>query len=282
MLLKEIKKIFHKELDQLYGEREVGSFFYLLIEHYLGLERFVLVLEPNLVVDKEGESKIFNALSDLKLERPVQHIMGKAHFMDMEFDVGPHVLIPRPETEELVRWILEDIKPKGKVLDILDLGTGSGCIAISLARALDNVKILGVDISDEALKVAVQNATKNKVAVEFLEADILNLSIKEKYDIIVSNPPYVRYLEKNIMNRNVVDFEPTSALFVTDEEPLIFYRSIASLASEQLKTNGILYLEINQYLGKETCNLLEGYGFDNIELRKDMFGNDRMIKAKKK
>lgn len=281
MLLKEVKQIFHKELNPMYGKHEVDSFFYLLIEDYLGLERFVLALEPNLVVDHEQESKLFKALSDLKLHRPIQHIMGKAYFMEMEFDVNPHVLIPRPETEELVRWILEEIKPNGKVMDILDLGTGSGCIAISLARVLKNAKFLGVDVSYEALGVAKQNAKRNQVEVEFLKADILNLDIKQKFDIIVSNPPYVRDLEKNKMNNNVVDFEPASALFVTDEEPLIFYKCIASFASEHLKTNGILYLEINQYLGKETYNLIEGHGFDKIELKKDMFGNDRMIKAMK-
>ncbi|UWX53637.1 peptide chain release factor N(5)-glutamine methyltransferase [Maribacter litopenaei] len=279
MLLKEVKKIFHEELDPIYGKEEVSSFFYLLIEHFLGLERFVLAIQPNLMVEKKEESQLFSALSDLKLHRPIQHVIGSAHFMDMEFKVGPEVLIPRPETEELVRWILEDFE-KRIGLDVLDMGTGSGCIAISLSKFLNKANVKAIDISMEALKIAQDNAKKNMVQVDFFKADISNLNIEQKFDIIISNPPYVRELEKNNMTNNVLSFEPEGALFVSDKDPLIFYRHIADFASQNLKTNGILYLEINQYLGPETCDLLSMFNFNSIELRKDMYGNDRMIKAK--
>lgn len=280
MLLREIKKIFHKELDALYGKEEVSSFFYLLIEHFLNLERFVLAVEPTLILEKQEESKLFAALSDLKRHRPIQHIIGFAHFMDMEFKVGPVVLIPRPETEELVRWVLEDSKEEIG-MDVLDLGTGSGCIAISLSKLLKNSKVQALDVSQEALKIAKENARLNNAVVDFFSGDILNLIIEQKFDIIVSNPPYVRQLEKNKMHNNVLIHEPKQALFVSDSEPLIFYEKIAGFATKNLKPNGILYLEINQYLGEETCELLSKFNFIAIELRKDLYGNDRFIKAKK-
>ena len=279
MLLKEIKKIFHQELNEIYGEDEVSSFFYLLIEHYLGLERFVLAIQPNLSIDKQEETKLFKALSELKINLPIQYITGKAYFMDMEFKVGPGVLIPRPETEELVRWIVSDVPEISESLDILDIGTGSGCIAISLAKRFKNANVHGLDISEDALGVARENAHANDVKVYFFQADMTNFNIKQKFDMVVSNPPYVRYLEKNKMNKNVLDYEPETALFVSDDDPLFFYRSIAEFTTKNLKPNGMLYLEINQYLGLETCRLLKKYDFEKIELRKDMFGNDRMIKA---
>ena len=281
MLLKEIKKIFHQELNEIYGEDEVSSFFYLLIEHYLGLERFVLAIQPNLMVDKQEEAKLFKALSELKINRPIQYITGKAYFMDMEFKVGPGVLIPRPETEELVRWVVSDVTEISESLDILDMGTGSGCIAIGLAKALKNATVRGLDISGKALKLAKENTRNNEADVHFFQSDMTNLNIKQKFDIVVSNPPYVRYLEKNKMNNNVLDYEPETALFVSDNDPLFFYRSISEFTTKNLKPNGMLYLEINQYLGAETCCLLKKYDFEKIELRKDMFGNDRMIKATK-
>lgn len=200
--------------------------------------------------------------------------------MDMEFKVGPVVLIPRPETEELVRWVLEDSKEEIG-MDVLDLGTGSGCIAISLSKLLKNSKVQALDVSQEALKIAKENARLNNAVVDFFSGDILNLIIEQKFDIIVSNPPYVRQLEKNKMHNNVLIHEPKQALFVSDSEPLIFYEKIAGFATKNLKPNGILYLEINQYLGEETCELLSKFNFIAIELRKDLYGNDRFIKAKK-
>tara|TARA_R110002049_G_scaffold762_7_gene5061 strand:+ start:3939 stop:4799 length:861 start_codon:yes stop_codon:yes gene_type:complete len=282
MLLKEIKKIYHLELDPLFPKEEVDSFFYLAIDHYLGLERFVLVMEPNMVVSKEEEEPLFYTLSQLKEERPIQHILGKAHFCELEFYVDENVLIPRPETEELVYWILEALENKGsdEEVNILDIGTGSGCIAISLAKNLPNAKVVAVDISKKALEIARRNAKDNHVDIVFVEADILSiLDFKGDFDIIVSNPPYVRELEKAEIKNNVLDHEPGSALFVSDKNPLIFYKKIVEFALGHLKVGGFLFFEINQYLGEETKELLENENFSEIELRKDMFGNDRMLKG---
>ena len=282
MLLKEIKNIYHLELDPLFPKEEVDSFFYLVIDHYLGLERFVLAMQPNFVVSKDNEEPLFYALSQLKQERPIQYILGKAHFCDLEFGVDENVLIPRPETEELVYWILNEVQQgtRQEGLKILDIGTGSGCIAISLAKNLPNAKVYALDISKKALQIAQQNAVDNEVDIVFLEADILSMEgYKDKFDVIVSNPPYVRELEKKEMKNNVLEHEPGLALFVSDGDPLIFYKKITSFALGHLRKSGILFFEINQYLGEEMKQLLEAGNFSEIELRKDMFGNDRMLKA---
>lgn len=282
MLLKEIKNIYHLELDPLFPKEEVDSFFYLVIDHYLGLERFILAMQPNLVVSKENEDPLFFALSQLKQERPIQHILGKAHFCELEFRVDENVLIPRPETEELVYWIINEVQkgdPREEV-KILDIGTGSGCIAISLAKNLPNAKVYALDISKKALQIAGENAMDNGVDIVFLEADILSLEgFKDKFDVIVSNPPYVRELEKLEMKNNVVEHEPGLALFVSDGDPLIFYKKITRFSLSHLKKSGVLFFEINQYLGEEMKQLLEAENFSEIELRKDMFGNDRMLKG---
>ena len=280
MYLKEIKNIFHKELDAIYIKDEVTSFFHLLIEHYLGLERFILAIDPNLIISKEEETPIFEALRKLKLQVPIQYIIGKTEFMDLDFIVNENVLIPRPETEELVRWILDEIIDHQSELKILDIGTGSGCIPISLAKHLPNAKIFTLDVSKEAIAVAKQNAELNNVQIECIQKNILELdTLGVEFDIIVSNPPYVRELEKAEMNDNVLKHEPSLALFVSNENPLIFYKKIADFAAQNLTKNGILYLEINQYLAKETELLLGTYNFSDIILRQDMFGNDRMMKG---
>jgi release factor glutamine methyltransferase len=281
MLLKEIKKVFHTELDAIYGKEEVSSFFYLLIEHYLGLERFILAVQPELIITKEEGSPLFEALSKLKLQVPIQYIIGKTHFMDLDFVVNKNVLIPRPETEELVRWVLDDFSTVKSDLKILDIGTGSGCIAVSLAKNLPNAKVYAIDVSEEALAVAKETAKLNGVEIYFINADILEVNdLDDKFDIIVSNPPYVRMLEKQEMKNNVLDNEPELALFVADDNPLIFYKKIIELAAKNFIDKGVLYFEINQYLGKETQYLLEATNFSEIELRKDFFGNDRMLKGK--
>ena len=283
MYLKEIKNIFHLELDTIYTKEEVNSFFYMLIEYFLGLERFILALDPNLIISKEEESPLFEALSSLKLEIPIQHIIGKTHFMDLEFMVDKNVLIPRPETEDLVRWILEDIQDHQATLKILDIGTGSGCIPITLKKQLPNAEVATLDVSDSALKVAMQNAKNNSVQIEFIHANILEINqLHHKFDIIVSNPPYVRELEKKKMQNNVLIHEPELALFVSDEDPLLFYKMITQFAYKNLIKGGSLYFEINQYLGKETKQVLDSTNFSDIELRRDIFGNDRMLKGIKK
>ncbi|WP_298514802.1 peptide chain release factor N(5)-glutamine methyltransferase [uncultured Kordia sp.] len=286
MRVKDIQDIFHKELDEIYGKNEVDSFFFMLTEAYFDLERFALVLNPEFTITKEQETPMFSALSELKLEKPIQHILGKAHFFGLEFMVNEHTLIPRPETEELVAFILEKAKNTNtKNLCILDIGTGSGCIPIALKKELPTARIFAIDISAEALQVAQKNADTHNVSIEFMQADVLALDTLEVFDeeisfeFIVSNPPYVRNLEKAEMRKNVLEYEPDSALFVEDNNPLVFYDKIANLAMKHLKPNGSLYFEINQYLGKEMIDLLAEKQFQNIELRKDIFGVDRMLKA---
>jgi release factor glutamine methyltransferase len=280
MLLAEIKTIFHKELGVLYPKEEVDTFFYRMIEHYLHLERFALVLQPQLTITKEEEQPLFEGLAQLKLEKPLQYILGEAHFMDLTLLVNEHVLIPRPETEELVQWVVDDCQTDHtRTLNILDIGTGSGCIAIALAKAFSEAKIYALDISENALKIAKENAKKNEVAIHFIHADMLNLNLNLNFDVIVSNPPYVREQEKEEIHNNVKKHEPSEALFVPDADALRYYRAILNFAKNHLKASGTVYLEINQYLATETKALFEKNGFANIEIRKDIFGNFRMLKA---
>lgn len=285
MILKEIQNIFHKELDVIYGKEEVDSFFYILTDEFLGMQRLAFSLQPNFSITKEEEQPLFEALAKLKLEEPIQYILGKTEFFGLTFNVNEHTLIPRPETEELVHWIISEQTKNEKQLTILDIGTGSGCIAISLAKNLPNSKVFALDLSEKALNVAKENAIDIGVEIEFVEADILKNKnwILEfdalEFDIIVSNPPYVRNLEKAQMTNNVLKYEPDLALFVEDRDPLIFYNAIAEFASKYLKREGELFFEINQHLGKDMIELLENFGFKDIELRKDIFGNDRMIKG---
>ncbi|WP_283637465.1 peptide chain release factor N(5)-glutamine methyltransferase [Aquaticitalea lipolytica] len=285
MVLKEILNVFHKELDTIYGNNEVDSFFNILIDYYLNLKRITLVMQPEYTISKEEEQPLFEALSRLKLEEPIQYILGETEFFGLVFKVNQNTLIPRPETEELVQWIIEDYKDNLEQIKILDIGTGTGCIPISLAKSLPKAKVKALDISTKALEVAKQNAELNAVEVDFIELNILETchteldSASQKFDVIVSNPPYVRELEKAEMKGNVLKHEPELALFVDNTNPLIFYKAITEFATHNLKAGGTLYFEINQYLGSEMIQLLEDFNFKDIELKKDMFGNNRMIKA---
>ncbi|MFL1012303.1 peptide chain release factor N(5)-glutamine methyltransferase [Flavisericum labens] len=281
MKLKAIQNKFHEELDSLYPIEEVDSFFGMLAETYYGVKRIQLATNPNLAF--EDDRKIFNALNELKQEKPIQYILGETEFYGMPFQVNEGVLIPRPETEELVEWVLKKVDVNSE-MNILDMGTGSGCIAIALAKHLPKSNIHALDISTKALKVARENAKTNRVDVSFYEANILALgnTINNKnFDIIVSNPPYVREKEKQHMKPNVVDNEPHLALFVKDEDPLLFYKAITDFANINLKKNGLLFFEINEYLGKAMIDLLTHKSFKNIELKQDIFKKDRMIKAEK-
>jgi release factor glutamine methyltransferase len=280
MKIKEYKASFIQSLLPFYDEMEVESFFYLILENKHQLRRIDLALE----VDKEfSEEEISNwnaILEKLKTQIPIQYILGSTHFYGSEFIVDENVLIPRSETEELVDWIvkLNSKLSKKNNLKVLDIGTGSGCIAVSLAKNILNSEVFAVDVSETALAVAEENAKLNNVSITFLHKNILETShLDLKFDIIVSNPPYVRNLEKSEIKPNVLENEPHLALFVSDNDPLIFYKKIAELALVNLNPNGQLFFEINQYLGKETQNLLESMGLKNIELRKDIYGNDRMI-----
>jgi release factor glutamine methyltransferase len=207
---------------------------------------------------------------------PIQYILGETEFYGLKLNVNPAVLIPRPETEELVDWILKINSIRNA--KILDIGTGSGCIALALKNHLKEGEISGVDISENALKVARENALQNHLNVNFFQSDILKWKESEwdKFDIVVSNPPYVRMSEKAKMNDNVLHYEPDSALFVSDQDPLVFYRAIAAFASQYLNKNGFLFFEINEYLGEEMKVLMEGFGFESIEIRKDINSKNRM------
>ena len=280
MTVLQFKKYFFSELAELYPETEIQSFFNILIEFQLKLSRIEVALQPGFEIDTKNLEIIQKALKDLQKQIPIQYIIGETEFYGLPFKVNEYVLIPRPETEELVSWILEEAKDQKLGFKMLDIGTGSGCIPISLAKDLPNATISALDISSEALKTAQLNAQLNNVTINFIEKNILNtIDLPEKYNVIISNPPYVRELEKNEMQKNVLDHEPHLALFVKDNDPLLFYNKIADLAKNHLYQNGLLFFEINQYLGNETIKLLEEKGFKNIELRKDLFGADRMIKA---
>lgn len=283
MNLKDLQNTFHEELDHLYGKEEVDSFFFMLIESYYKVSRLQLAMEPQFSL--ENYEAILDALGLLKKHQPIQYILGYTEFYGLPFKVNEHTLIPRPETEELVAWIISKFRIQNSGLRILDIGTGSGCIAISLAKHLPNAKVYALDISHNALKIAKENAGLNKVHVEFIEADILNSETWNSdfknldFDIIVSNPPYVREQEKQHMKLNVLDNEPHLALFVKDEDPLLFYKAITLFAIDKLSRNGRLFFEINEYLGKDMIQLLVKNQFSNIELKQDMFKKDRMIKG---
>ena len=280
MKINKYKDNFIKSLLPFYDEIEAESFFYLILDNKHQLRRIDLALDVNKEFSEKDISYWNTVLEKLKTQIPIQYILGTTHFYGLEFTVDENVLIPRPETEELVDWIikLNCRISNNKNIKILDIGTGSGCIAISLANNIPDSEVFAIDISEKALDVAKKNAILNKVPVTMLHKNILETTdLNQKFDIIVSNPPYVRNIEKSEIKPNVLDNEPHLALFVSDAEPLIFYKKIAELAAANLKINGQLFFEINQYLGKETQDLLKSIGLKNIELRKDIYGNDRMI-----
>jgi release factor glutamine methyltransferase len=284
MKLKEIQDKFHQELDALYANEEVDSFFYILIESFYKVTRIQLAMDSEMQID--SSEAVMNALELLKQQKPIQYILGETEFYGLPFKVNEHTLIPRPEAEELVEWILKHTDLNAEI-NILDIGTGSGCIAVSLAKYLPNAKVYALDVSKEALVIAKENADLNKVDVTFIEADILSIcdaefvSASHKFDIIVSNPPYVREKEKQHMKPNVLDNEPHLALFVKDENPLLFYNAITQFAVINLIEKGLLLFEINEYLGNDMIQLLNDNNFSNIELKQDIFKKDRMIKGVK-
>ena len=281
MLVKNYKSVFQEALFSLYDEKEIESFFYLILDQFHNLKRIDLALNPEMEIKKSDVTRWENVLSELKKQKPIQYILGETEFYGLQFIVNEDTLIPRPETEELVELIIKE-KAKDKRqqarVKILDIGTGSGCIAISLAKNITNAQVFAIDVSAKALVIAKKNAELNTVNVTFIQKNILETAdLEQQFDIIVSNPPYVRMLEKAEINPNVLQYEPHLALFVEDNDALLFYRKIAELAKINLSENGSLYFEINQYLGKETVALLINLGFKNIELRKDIYGNNRMI-----
>ena len=282
MKLSQLKINFTTVLQGVYDKEEVHCFFYILCDFFLQYSRFEVSIALDTIVSAKNITAFEKALLRLKKQEPIQYILGTTEFYGLTFKVNKHTLIPRPETEELVDWVLSNLHDQDSMLDILDIGTGSGCIAISLAKNIPTAIVSGLDVSEKALEVAQENAVKNQVLVSFCKKDILKTTaLKNKYDVMVSNPPYVRQLEKKAMNANVLDYEPGIALFVPNEDPLLFYRKIAQLAMVSLQTRGWLYFEINEYLSKEMDVLLKEIGFANIEIKKDFREVPRMIKCQK-
>ena len=283
MTVSQFKSKFKQALSAGYPSEEVESFFFRLGEAFLGMKRIDLTLYKEKELSAEQLNLFEDALARLQKNEPLQYILGETEFYGYPFKVNPSVLIPRPETEELVEWIIKDCKqkhPENRPIKILDIGTGSGCIAVTLAKELPFAQVVAIDVSEKALITAKQNATLNKVSVDFVKQDVIKLEeFSEAFDIIVSNPPYVRELEKAEILANVLENEPHQALFVKDNDPLLFYRKISMLADKNLQPDGSLYFEINQYLGEETSILLEKFGFSEIILRRDLFGKDRMLKC---
>ncbi len=283
MLLKTYKTTFLQELSNLYDDQEIESFFYIVLESFHNIKRIDLALNPNMEMNSMQLLRWEIVLAELKKEKPIQYILGETEFYGLPFLVNENTLIPRPETEELVGWILKstNYELQSTKLRILDVGTGSGCIAVSIAKNLPNAQVFAIDVSEKVMLTAKKNAEINNVEINFILTDILKIKnfdqLPTQLDIIVSNPPYVRNLEKSEIKPNVLEYEPHLALFVEDTDALLFYRKIAELAKKNLSEKGNLFFEINQYLGKETIELLERLGFKNIELRKDIYGNDRMI-----
>ena len=285
MTIKKYREYFINSLEDLYPIEELQSIFYLLASKYLNLSRIDIALQFDDTLTSDEEINFNQAIDRLKIYEPVQYILEETDFFGYPFLVNKQVLIPRPETEELVAWIIEDVKEKETTL--LDIGTGSGCIAISLAKKLNDASVTAIDVSKEAIDVAKKNSAQNHTKIEFMEVDVLHFKdnvelqqkLNSKFDIIVSNPPYVRIKEQELMRPNVLKHEPDLALYVANETPLLFYKKIVQLSNLYLKAGGRLYFEINEYLGNELKKMLMEEGFKHVQIKKDMFGKDRMIKC---
>ncbi|MES2829393.1 MAG: peptide chain release factor N(5)-glutamine methyltransferase [Bacteroidota bacterium] len=282
MNLKEILSAFNQQLKDIYDQQEILFIFYVTAEEVTGLQRSRLLILQDISVDDNQIQEFFNIADKLKLGIPLQYVLGSCLFYGIKLNVNPSVLIPRPETEELVQWILEDEKsqPAESTKSILDIGTGSGCIAIALKLNRPQYTVSALDVSEKALEIATRNAKENKADISFIFADIRNYNTLEKFDIIVSNPPYITFSEKVDMHENVLDNEPHLALFVKNEYPLEFYESIAKFAIQALNPEGLLYFEINESFGDEMVSMLRTLSFKKVRLRKDMQGKDRMISCK--
>lgn len=299
-LVRDIRRYYCEQLCSLYDNDEANALILILLEHHFKIDRVKMALEPELRLSESELLKIHFAVKELLKNKPIQYILGETKFCDLKFKVNENVLIPRPETSEMVykivnRQLTTDNSQQSTVnrqqsLSILDVGTGSGCIAISLAKMLPEAQVFALDISEKALTIAKENAEINNVNITFIHDDILTLTqtqtqtltltqtlTQTKFDIIVSNPPYVREMEKAEMRDNVLKWEPHNALFVSDEDPLIFYRSILEFAKSHLKENGEVWFEINEYLGEEMTSLCKELGFSDVKIYKDFRDRDRVM-----
>ena len=277
--MKQLLKKINDAIGALYTQSEVSALSRIIATELLNISQTTYLPKEPLPPTPEEEEKVTDALERLKQKEPIQYILGYSDFCGIRFAVTPAVLIPRPETSELIEWITEE---SHTAKSILDIGTGSGCIAVSLATMMPQARITAWDISTQALAVAQKNSTANGSNVLFEERDILTYEpTDESYDIIVSNPPYIKEVEKKEMEDNVLLWEPHLALFVPDNDPLLFYRTIAEKAQKILTPGGKLFFEINRAHGTETVEMLNRLGYHNITLRKDLAGNDRMVSGEK-
>ena len=283
MTVADIKNIFKSEISGLYTDSETDFLFSVFVEKVLGLNQIQIRMNNDLELSDENEKKFKNIISDLKTEKPYQYILGETEFYGMRFYVNENVLIPRPETEELLELAIDKIQSSKLDIDqlkILDIGTGSGIIPLVLKKHFSNAKISSIDFSEKALEAAKRNAEFHQLEVSFIHADYLNFKLNENYDVIISNPPYIGMDEEIEIEYSVKDFEPKIALFSPTEDALIFYKKIAEDSKKYLNKNGLLFLEINQKLGKETLELYKNE-FKEADLIKDLSGNDRFVIAVK-
>jgi len=274
-MMNKLVNIIPKFLSEInnFSRREVTSFAYLSIEKILGYSKSDCIIHSNHELTNDNIISFENIINDIKQNIPIQYILGEAHFYDLKFKVNSSTLIPRGETEELVQYILLH-----DFISVLEIGTGSGCIAVSIAKN-SNANITAIDNSLEALEIAKSNAILNSVEINFELSDVFNFSDIKKYDLIVSNPPYVLESEKKLMDKNVLDYEPHNALFVSDNDPLAYYKEIAKIATNNLNKNGLLFFEINEKYSNQIIELLSNLNFVDIELKKDINGRDRIIKS---
>ncbi len=282
--MQQIAEYIYNQLRFIYDENESKSLSQWILESVLKMKPYEVSLCKDKEISPNDRQRIEDIIRRLQNNEPIQYILGETEFFGMRFTVNPDVLIPRPETEELVEWIIQNHKKDNQSpLQVLDIGTGSGCIAISLAKHLPHACVYAIDISEKALETAKLNASINNVNVRFICQDIFKeISsgiFPEKWDIIVSNPPYVSCFEQENMSKNVLDHEPDVALFVPDNDPLLFYRQIAEFGKKHLKKHGKIYVETSALYGQETADLLQTKGYQQVELKKDISGQDRMVGA---
>jgi release factor glutamine methyltransferase len=279
--LKKLRDNMLNDLGRIYPEHECKVMVDWLFNSIAGIEKKDIVLDPGRIIEEKIKAELLEKFGELMAYKPIQYVTGTAYFHGLELDVNPSVLIPRPETEELVKWVADDHQGKTG-LKVLDIGTGSGCIILALGRLLKDPNLTAVDISGQIIETASRNAEKYRINVDFKKVNILEINNGHElgiYDLIVSNPPYVKESEKSTMMPNVLVYEPSVALFVPESDPLLFYRAIARFSKQHLFENGKLYLEINESLGEEIIRLLKDEGFSEITLKKDMQGKDRMIRC---
>lgn len=286
--LKDMVNFFKEELKDYYSANELGAIVAWVFDSLYEINRQYIALYPDHLLNKSQTTHLTKVIKRLKAYEPVQYIMGYTEFMNLKIKVNQSVLIPRPETEELVSWIETELKNnKQNITNILDIGTGSGCIALALAHKLPGTLVSGLDISRESIDIAIENARLNNITAHFFVKDIFSASAektltKNKWDVWVSNPPYVTLSEKDQMHDNVLKYEPGEALFVKNNKALIFYEHISKLALQALKPGGLIFFEINERKGQPIRELLKNKGFSNIIVKKDIHEKDRFIKAVKK